>query len=243
MIDHPKRRNLVNSRTENVGNLDDDKNFFWFHVDGEEKIATENLVPGKQVYKEKLLLKKGIEYRLWDPFRSKLAASVMNGLTNFPFNEKSNILYLGVSTGTTISHISDIIGPKGIVFGVEHSSRVARDFLDRVATYRKNIVPIIQDARNPKEYFSVYSKVDIVYVDIAQPDQTNIAIENCKMYLKPNGYLFLVIKARSIDVTKDPKYIINLEVKKLESGFNIEQVIDLRPYDKDHAMVIAKSIS
>ena len=223
--------------------MDDDKNIFWFNVDGEEKIATENLVPGKQVYKEKLLLKKGIEYRLWDPFRSKLAASVMNGLTNFPFNEKSNILYLGVSTGTTISHISDVIGPKGTVFGVEHSSRVARDFLDRVATYRKNIVPIIQDARNPKEYFSVYSKVDIVYVDIAQPDQTNIAIENCKMYLKPNGYLFLVIKARSIDVTKDPKYIINLEVKKLESGFNIEQVIDLRPYDKDHAMVIAKSIS
>ena len=223
--------------------MDDDKNFFWFNVDGEEKIATENLVPGKQVYKEKLLLKKGIEYRLWDPFRSKLAASVMNGLRDFPFDKKSIILYLGVSTGTTISHISDIIGLKGIVFGVEHSSRVARDFLDRVATYRKNIVPIIQDARNPEEYFSVYSKVDIVYVDIAQPDQTNIAIENCKMYLKPNGYLFLVIKARSIDVTKDPKYIVNLEVKKLESGFNIKQVIDLKPYDKDHAMVIAKSIS
>jgi fibrillarin-like pre-rRNA processing protein len=223
--------------------LDDDKNIFWFNVDGEEKIATENLVPGKQVYKEKLLLKKGIEYRLWDPFRSKLAASVMNGLTNFPFNEKSNILYLGVSTGTTISHVSDIIGPKGIVFGVEHSSRVARDFLDRVATHRKNIIPIIQDARNPTEYFSVYNKVDVVYVDIAQPDQTNIAIENCKMYLKSNGYLFLVIKTRSIDVTKDPKHVINSEVKKLESNFYVEQIIDLRPYDKDHAMVIAKSLS
>jgi len=223
--------------------LDNDKNFFWFNVDGEEKIATENLVPGKQVYKEKLLLKKGIEYRLWDPFRSKLAASVMNGLTNFPFNEKSNILYLGVSTGTTISHVSDIIGPNGIVFGVEHSSRVARDFLDRVATHRKNIIPIIQDARNPTEYFSVYNKVDVVYVDIAQPDQTNIAIENCKMYLKSNGYLFLVIKTRSIDVTKDPKHVINSEVKKLESNFYVEQIIDLRPYDKDHAMVIAKSLS
>jgi len=223
--------------------LDDDKNIFWFNVDGEEKIATENLVPGKQVYKEKLLLKKGIEYRLWDPFRSKLAASVMNGLTNFPFNEKSNILYLGVSTGTTISHVSDIIGPNGIVFGVEHSSRVARDFLDRVATHRKNIIPIIQDARNPTEYFSVYNKVDVVYVDIAQPDQTNIAIENCKMYLKSNGYLFLVIKTRSIDVTKDPKHVINSEVKKLESNFYVEQIIDLRPYDKDHAMVIAKSLS
>lgn len=222
--------------------MDDAKNFFWFTVDGEEKIATENLVPGKQVYNEKLLLKKGIEYRLWDPFRSKLAASVMNGLNDFPFTEKSNILYLGVSTGTTISHISDIIGPNGIVFGVEHSSRVARDFLDRVASHRKNIIPIIQDARNPKEYFSIYDKVDITYVDIAQPDQTTIAIENCKIYLKPNGFLFLVVKARSIDVTKNPKHIIDEEIKKLKPFFNIQQVIDLHPYDKDHAMIIAKSL-
>tara|TARA_B100000029_G_C17507901_1_gene935153 strand:- start:508 stop:1179 length:672 start_codon:yes stop_codon:yes gene_type:complete len=222
--------------------LDDAKNFFWFTVDGEEKIATENLVPGKQVYNEKLLLKKGIEYRLWDPFRSKLAASVMNGLNDFPFTEKSNILYLGVSTGTTISHISDIIGPNGIVFGVEHSSRVARDFLDRVASHRKNIIPIIQDARNPKEYFSIYDKVDITYVDIAQPDQTTIAVENCKIYLKPNGFLFLVVKARSIDVTKNPKHIIDEEIEKLKPFFNIQQVIDLHPYDKDHAMIIAKSL-
>ena len=222
--------------------MDDAKNFFWFTVDGEEKIATENLVPGKQVYNEKLLLKKGIEYRLWDPFRSKLAASVMNGLNDFPFTEKSNILYLGVSTGTTISHISDIIGPNGIVFGVEHSSRVARDFLDRVASHRKNIIPIIQDARNPKEYFSIYDKVDITYVDIAQPDQTIIAIENCKIYLKPNGFLFLVVKARSIDVTKNPKHIIDEEIEKLKPFFNIQQVIDLHPYDKDHAMIIAKSL-
>ncbi len=222
--------------------MDDAKNFFWFTVDGEEKIATENLVPGKQVYNEKLLLKKGIEYRLWDPFRSKLAASVMNGLNDFPFTEKSNILYLGVSTGTTISHISDIIGPNGIVFGVEHSSRVARDFLDRVASHRKNIIPIIQDARNPKEYFSIYDKVDITYVDIAQPDQTTIAIENCKIYLKPNGFLFLVVKARSIDVTKNPKHIIDEEIEKLKPFFNIQQVIDLHPYDKDHAMIIAKSL-
>ena len=79
MIDHTKRRNLVDSKIENVSNLDDDKNFFWFSVDGEEKIATENLVPGKQVYNEKLLLKKGIEYRLWDPFRSKLASAIIKG--------------------------------------------------------------------------------------------------------------------------------------------------------------------
>ena len=215
-------------------------NFFWVKVDGQEKLATENLVAGNQVYKEKLVNKKGIEYRVWDPFRSKLAAVIMNGLEIFPFKEKSKVLYLGVSTGTTISHISDIVGPGGIIFGVEHSSRVARDFLDRVASYRKNIIPIMQDARQPQQYFSVFGKVDVVYVDIAQPDQTEIAIANCKMYLKNEGYLFLVIKTRSIDVTKAPRKIIENEKKKLQTNFELEQVIDLIPYDKDHALVIAK---
>ncbi|MEE8179027.1 MAG: fibrillarin-like rRNA/tRNA 2'-O-methyltransferase, partial [Nitrosopumilaceae archaeon] len=128
----------------------------------------------------------------------------------------------------------------GIIFGIEHSSRVARDFLDRVASYRKNIIPIMQDARQPQQYFSVFGKVDVVYVDIAQPDQTEIAITNCKMYLKNEGYLFLVIKTRSIDVTKAPRKIIENEKKKLQTNFELEQVIDLMPYDKDHAIVIAK---
>jgi len=219
--------------------LVDKQTFFWIQVEGEKKIATQNLVPGNQVYNEKLVQSKGIEYRIWNPFRSKLAAAIMNDLKNFPFNQKSDVLYLGVSTGTTISHISDIVNQGGTIFGIEHASRVARDFLDRVATHRKNIVPIIQNARRPEEFLSVYKKVDSVYVDIAQPDQTNIAIENCRLYLKSGGYLFLVIKTRSIDVVKDPKIVIKDEIKKLETLFEIKQTIDLHPYDKDHAMVIA----
>jgi len=219
--------------------LVDKQTFFWIQVEGEKKLATQNLVPGNQVYNEKLIQHKGSEYRIWNPFRSKLAAAIMNDLKNFPFNQKSDVLYLGVSTGTTISHISDIVNQGGTIFGIEHASRVARDFLDRVASHRKNIVPIIQDARRPEEFFSVYKKVDIVYVDIAQPDQTNIAIENCRLYLKSGGYLFLVIKTRSIDVVKDPKMVIKDEIKKLETLFEIKQTIDLHPYDKDHAMVIA----
>ena len=208
-------------------------------MEGEKKLATKNLIPGNQVYNEKLLTVNNLEYRIWNPFRSKLAAAIMNGLNDFPFNQKSDILYLGVSTGTTVSHISDIIGQNGIIFGIEHTSRVARDFLDRVASYRKNIVPIIHDARKPEEFFSVYKKVDVVYVDIAQPDQTDIAIENCKLYLKSKGYLFLIIKTRSIDVTKAPNEVIKNEIKKLEQFFQIKQTIDLQPYDKDHVIVIA----
>lgn len=219
---------------------EDNSSFFWIKSEGQRKLATENLVPGNQVYKEKLIIKKGIEYRLWDPFRSKLAAAIMNELEDFPFENKTKVLYLGASTGTTVSHISDIVGPSGIVFAVEHASRVARDFLDRVAAYRSNIIPILQDARRPKEYFSVFGKVDVVYVDIAQPDQTEIAMNNCEMFLKKGGYFFLVIKTRSIDVTKSPKKIVEEETEKLQKRFEVLQSIDLHPYDKDHAIVIAR---
>jgi fibrillarin-like pre-rRNA processing protein len=215
-------------------------NIFWVKIDGEERLATLNLVPGNQVYKEKLVKISDEEFRAWDPFRSKLAAAIMNGLTMLPIVRKSKVLYLGVSTGTTASHVSDIVGPSGIVFCVEHTSRVAREFLDRVASFRSNIVPILQDARNPKEYFSIYGIVDVVYVDIAQPDQTEIAILNCKTYLKNGGYLMLVVKTRSIDVTKNPSEVVRNETKKLKENFEIIQEINLEPFEKDHCIIIAK---
>jgi len=231
----------MTGKEQNEGNLENEEdNIFWVKIEGERKLATLNLVPGNQVYKEKLVKISDEEFRAWDPFRSKLAAAIMNGLSILPIVRKSKVLYLGVSTGTTASHVSDIVGPSGIVFGVEHTSRVAREFLDRVASHRSNIVPILQDARNPKEYFSVYGTVDVVYVDIAQPDQTEIAILNCKTYLKKGGYLILVIKTRSIDVTKDPSEIVRNEIKKLKENFEIIQEINLEPYEKDHSIIIAK---
>ena len=219
---------------------DEENNIFWIKINGKKNLATINLAEGSQVYKEKLVKLKGEEYRTWDPFRSKLAAAIMNGLKVLPIIKKSKVLYLGASTGTTVSHVSDIVGSNGLVFCIEHSSRVARDFLDRVASKRSNIIPVLQDARNPTEYFSVYGKVDVVYVDIAQPDQTEIALLNCKTYLRGNGYLVLIIKTRSIDVTSKPSRIIQNEMKKLQSSFEIIQEVNLAPYDKDHSIVIAK---
>ncbi len=239
MESHPSKKKV--GRKEKEESLENEEdNIFWIKIDGEKRLATVNMVPGNQVYKEKLVKIKDEEFRAWDPFRSKLGAAIMKGLQSLPIVRKSRVLYLGVSTGTTASHVSDIVGPNGIVFCVEHSSRVARDFLDRVASVRSNIVPILQDARQPKEYFSIYGTVDVAYVDIAQPDQTEIAILNCKTYLKKGGYLMLVIKTRSIDVTKDPLQVIKTEIKKLESNFEIVQEINLDPYEKDHGIVIAR---
>jgi fibrillarin-like pre-rRNA processing protein len=208
-------------------------------VYGKAHIATVNLLKGITLYGEKLISRNGSEYRTWDPFRSKLAAAYINGL-EFDFFNVKNILYLGASTGTTVSHLSDIIGYSGKVFAVESSTRVARELISNVSSKRTNVIPIIEDARKPRSYFSIYDKMDLVYCDIAQPDQTTIAIDNCKIYLKEGMPMLLVIKTRSIDVTMSPKNVISQEIKKLEShSFEIKQKIDLAPFDKDHAMIKA----
>lgn len=208
-------------------------------VNGKSHIATINLLKGITLYGEKLISRNGSEYRTWDPFRSKLAAAYINGL-EFDFLNVKNILYLGASTGTTVSHLSDIIGYSGKVFAVESSARVARELISNVSSKRTNVIPIIEDARKPRSYFSIYDKMDLVYCDIAQPDQTTIAIDNCKIYLKEGKPMLLVIKTRSIDVTMSPKNVISQEIKKLEShSFEIKQKIDLAPFDKDHAMIKA----
>ena len=210
-------------------------------VEGQTRLATLNLAPGVSVYGEKLVVVEGKEYRIWDPFRSKLAAAILKGLKDIGLREGYSVLYLGASTGTTLSHVSDIVGEKGVVFGVEFSARVARELIERVVKHRRNVVPIVADARHPRLYPSIYGKVDLVYCDIAQPDQTEIAVENCKIYLKSEGKLLLVVKCRSIDVAMDPTLIVRQEVSKLkESGFKINQVVELEPFDKDHALIDAE---
>lgn len=207
-------------------------------VEGENRLATENLAPGTQAYKEKIITRKNIEYRTWDPYRSKLASAIMNGLEDIPIRYGTRVLYLGASTGTTVSHISDMVGAGGIVFAVEHTSRVAREFLERVANHRKNVIPVLQDARRPAEYASVFGRVDVVYCDIAQPDQTEIAVANCRRYLRRRGHLLLAVKARSINVALNPRDIFRREEAKLD-GFDVLRNVNLNPYHKDHSMILA----
>ena len=205
---------------------------------GRAILLTKNLVPGTRTYGEELQVKDGAEFRVWDPFRSKLAAAILKGLPKDVVNEGDKVLYLGTSTGTTPSHVSDLVGPDGLVIGVELAPRVAREFVENVARKRSNVLPFVADARDPSKYSLM--KVDVVYCDIAQQDQTEIAIANCGQLLKSGGRLLLVVKARSIDVVKDPKVVFNEETAKLEAaGFRIASVIELSPFDKDHALILA----
>lgn len=204
-------------------------------------LATVNLAPGVSVYGERLVRAGQQEFRIWDPFRSKLAAAILKGLVETGIKRGSRVLYLGASTGTTVSHVSDIVGKDGIVFAVEVSQRVARELMENVVKYRKNVIPIVEDARKPENYMVVYGRIDVVYCDIAQPDQTDIAVLNANRFLSPSGELMLIVKARSIDAVAEPLEVIKEEAGKVSAkGFDVIRVLDLEPYDKDHGMILAK---
>jgi fibrillarin-like pre-rRNA processing protein len=182
------------------------------------------------------------EYRVWDPFRSKLAAAILKGLTNQPIKPSHSVLYLGAASGTTASHVSDIVGERGHVYCVEFASRSMRDLVYNVCTYRLSMSPILEDARFPNKYaILIRGKVDDIYCDIAQPEQARILADNADLFLKDHGWILLAVKAQSIDVTSKPSKVYKREIGVLKNrGFRVEQLVNLEPYEKAHAMITAE---
>ena len=203
-------------------------------------VATRNLCPGTSVYGEELI-SEGEEYRIWNPRRSKLAAALLNGLENLELDEASKVLYLGASTGTTVSHISDIV-IDGKIYAVEFSPTTAKKLV-QLSRQRLNIAPILGDATKPKGYLNLVEKTDLVYCDVAQPTQTELFMRNMNLFAKDDGVGLLMIKARSIDVVQKPKKIFKLQEQKLkEKGFKIIEKVKLEPYEKDHiAFIVEKN--
>ncbi|WP_409200423.1 fibrillarin-like rRNA/tRNA 2'-O-methyltransferase [Methanobrevibacter sp. DSM 116169] len=207
--------------------------------DGE--IATENLNPNIKVYGEQLYQEKDKEYRIWNPYRSKLAAGLLNGLQSVDLKDSTKILYLGASTGTTVSHISDIL-VNGMIYAVEFSPITCKKLIN-LSSKRFNIAPILADATKPKTYLNLVEKVDFLYCDVAQPNQSELFMKNMDLFLKDDGQGLLMLKARSINVSLKPKKIFKEEEKKIkEKGFKIIEKVKLEPYEKDHiGFVIEKS--
>lgn len=221
----------IDSRSEGMGIM---KEIFSGVFRDGNKLYTINL-GGASVYGEKLVGDK----REWVPERSKLAAAILKGLKEMPIAHGGKILYLGASTGTTVSHVSDIIKLEGIVYSVEFAERVFRNLTD-LAAVRKNIAPVLADSRKPEQYAWI-EECDVIYVDVAQPDETEIAIRNANEFLKSGGYIFVAIKSQSIDVTKVPAVVYKEEAEKLKkAGFSVIQLIDLEPHERKHAMIVAR---
>jgi fibrillarin-like pre-rRNA processing protein len=214
-------------------------NVYKFSDDNSDKLVTKNRVPGIKINDEKLLTISNEEFRIWDPFHSKLAAMVLKGLS-LAVRKDSTFLYLGAANGTTVSHISDMV-ENGMVYGVEISPRAMKDLI-RISIPRNNTVPILADAMDPGSYQNMVPEVDFLYQDIAQREQARIAIMNAELFLKNEGILVLIIKAKSIDSIKKTKDVFEAEIKKLNGIFKIMHLFDLEPFHKDHMAVVAQKL-
>jgi len=215
----------------------------------ESMLVTKNLVPGESVYGEKRIsIEAGgedgakIEYRVWNPFRSKLAAGVLGGMDKIFIVPGAKVLYLGAASGTSVSHVADIVGPEGVVYAVEFSARSGRDLIN-MAKKRTNVIPIVEDARFPHKYRILLSTVDVIFADVAQPDQARIVAHNAHQFLKVDGHVVISIKANCIDSTAPAEAVFDREVNALRAEmFKPLEQITLEPYERDHAMVTARYI-
>jgi rRNA 2'-O-methyltransferase fibrillarin len=219
----------------------------------EDLLLTKNLTPGESVYGEKRIsidvpAKEGenggvatkIEYRVWNPFRSKLAAGILGGLDELFISPGKKVLYLGAASGTSVSHVADVVGPEGIVYAVEFSHRSGRDLIS-MAKKRPNVIPIIEDARHPQKYRMLVGMVDCVFADVAQPDQARIIALNSHLFLKDQGGVVISIKANCIDSTVEAETVFAREVQKLrEERIKPMEQLTLEPYERDHCIVVGR---
>ncbi|KAJ2126970.1 Small subunit processome complex component, partial [Coemansia sp. RSA 921] len=209
----------------------------------EDLLVTKNLVPGESVYGEKRVSVDGadgtkVEYRVWNPFRSKIAAGVLGGVDKIFIAPGKKVLYLGAASGTTVSHVADVVGAEGAVYAVEFSHRSGRDLIN-MAKKRTNVVPIVEDARYPQKYRMLVPMVDVIFADVAQPDQARIIALNAHQFLKNDGHIVISIKANCIDSTVEASKVFASEVKKLqEEKIKPLEQLTLEPYERDHAIVI-----
>lgn len=214
---------------------------YWVDLeDRSRRLATRNMAPGINVYGEAMVKDDGVEFRTWDAYRSKLAAAILRDLNSLPIKPGKAVLYLGSASGTTASHVSDIVGEQGRVYCVEFAQRSMRELIDTLCQHRPNVYPILADARLPEKYKPLVAPVDVVYSDVAQPEQARILADNADLFLKPEGSALIAIKSRSVDVTMEPADVFKQEIEVLrKKNFQIIQTVRLEPYEKDHALVLA----
>jgi len=181
------------------------------------------------VYRERML--DGA--RVWDPYRSKLSALYYLG-KGIELTPAMRVLYLGAANGTTVSHVADYVE---VVYAVEFAPRPMQDLLE-VCRRRRNIIPIMADAARPEQYAPLVESVDLLYQDVAQPDQAAIVLRN-SVFLKPGGIIILMLKTRSVDVRKEPNEVFSDTLDLLTSaGLVMKESEWLAPFHADHAAII-----
>ena len=187
-----------------------------------------------------------IEWRKWDPSKSKIAAALLrtkhDSVEILP-NPGSTCLYLGASSGGTVSHIHDIVCGAdnhhgGQVVAVEISPRMARDLLS-LAKKRRGLVPVLGDARKPSEVAPfMRSRADWIHQDLSIADQAEAFVRMSEAFLKPGGTAILSLKAASERTSDgdDASRFEKAEKRILDSERNLLETIDLSGLEEQHVV-------
>ena len=207
---------------------------------------TRNAVRGVSVRGERRKTDARIEWRAWDPSRSKVAAALLrtaNDPSQLLPETGSTCLYLGASFGSTVSYIHDQVCGAGNhhggqVVAVEIAPRAMRD-LSELSSIRPGLVPVLGDARQPQTVAPyIRGKADWMHQDLSIADQAETFVRMAGAFLKPGGTGLLSLKAaseRSSDGDDDSRFAKAARILR-ESNLDVIERIDLKGLEEQHVV-------
>lgn len=202
-------------------------------------LFTVNARPGVRVRGEELRVVDGTEYRRWDPFRSKLAAFLVQGAPQGVLDPPRKVLYLGGAHGTTPSFLADL-WPSTEIYVVEKSPTSFVALLE-LARERSHLFPLLADAHLPERYRAEVGEVDFLYQDIAQRDQAEIFRENAGACLAGAGRGILMLKVRSVTQRRSVPAVVREARRVLEeAGLRVQAESSLAPFSRDHTALAVR---
>ncbi len=189
------------------------------------------------VYGERWASVDGRALRSFEPARSKLAAGLQRGWDGPLPSAGTRWLYLGAASGTTASHVADLLGPDGALYAVERS---LRPFTRLVAVAERwpNLLPLLADARVPETYADRVPIVDGIYADVAQPDQVAIVLANAELFLRDRGgAVLLALKTSSMGRGLNAPAHLREAEAALAPVLRLDRSVRLDPFHRSHYLV------
>jgi fibrillarin-like rRNA methylase len=201
------------------------------------ELWTETVGREPPVYGERWTESDGRPYRSFEPARSKISAAIVKGWRE-PLPAPGEVwLYLGAASGTTASHVADLVGPTGRVYAVERSLRPFSRLL-ALAERWPNLLPILGDARDPTAYAGLVPPVQGVYADIAQADQVEILKVNATLLLEgESGRMLLALKTASMGRDSSAPEHVHRAEEALKDLFDLEPSVRLDPFHRGHYLL------
>lgn len=210
---------------------------------GKGDLWTRSADPGHLVHGESIRRVNGVEWRRWDPSRSKIAAGLLR-TTGDPLRllppEESHALYLGAGHGGTISHLHDLMDEHARLVAVDLSPRCMRD-LTSLARRRPGLVPVLGDARHHGLLRPLLPQgVSWIFQDVAQAHQASIFAAACSSFLREGGTGVLSLKVASDRGTDADVLRADVEAVLEASSLRLDEVMDLAGLQDDHLMFVVQ---